>query len=273
MRVLNRLKKLGMTVALASALTLIVPVAMPLNASTTMVSAATAKLSNKKLTMITGKSKTLKVTGTKDTVKWSSSDKSVATVSSKGKVTAKSSGVATITAKVGSKKLTCKVTVKAFEEETLSFKSGVNFVIPKGWVSLEGSTPGMERKVVAESETATSYLDLKVIATNPMSNEEFTSYIKSVVTANSQEAALETAYGVDLATATFVQQDSMEDNAAVVLTYIEYTMNGEPFMQITAYDIYDGTNMYELISMNFYDTEYDYFDYLTYIASNITYAE
>lgn len=75
------------------------------------------------------------------------------------------------------------------------------------------------------------------------------------------------------ATATFVQQDSMEDNAAVVLTYIEYTMNGEPFMQITAYDIYDGTNMYELISMNFYDTEYDYFDYLTYIASNITYAE
>ena len=42
----------------------------------------------------------------------SSSKKSVATVSSKGRVKAKKKGSATITAKVGKKKYTCKVTVK-----------------------------------------------------------------------------------------------------------------------------------------------------------------
>lgn len=44
-------------------------------------------------------------------VKWSTSNKKVATVNSKGKITAKGIGKATITAKVGSKKYTCKVTV------------------------------------------------------------------------------------------------------------------------------------------------------------------
>ena len=110
MNVMKRLRKLGMTVALASVITLVVPVTMSASASTTMVSAATMKLSAKKLTLVIGKSKTLKVTGTKSSVKWSSSDKTIATVSSKGKVTAKTRGTATITAKVGSKKMICKVT-------------------------------------------------------------------------------------------------------------------------------------------------------------------
>lgn len=273
MSVLNRLKKLGMTVALASALTLIVPVAMPMNASTTMVSAATAKISNKKLTLITGKSKTLKVTGTKSTVKWSSSDKTVATVSSKGKVTAKSYGTATITAKVDNKKLTCKVTVKAYEGETLSFNSGANFVIPEGWISIDGSATGMERKVVALSNESTSYFDLRVIATNPMSNEDFTEYIKSLVTEPTQEAALELGYQVDLTTATFKQEESTKDNVAVVSTYIEYTMEDAPAIQVIVYDIYDGTYMYELIGMNFYDTEINYVEYLSYMVENISFAE
>lgn len=76
------------------------------------VEAATVKLSATKVTMIKGESKTLKVSGTKAKVTWSSNKKSVATVNSKGKVTAKAKGTATITAKVGSKKLTCKVTVE-----------------------------------------------------------------------------------------------------------------------------------------------------------------
>lgn len=76
------------------------------------VEAASAKLSATKVTLVKGESKTLKVTGTKSKVIWSSSKKSVATVTSKGKVTAKAKGTAVITAKVGSKKLTCKVTVE-----------------------------------------------------------------------------------------------------------------------------------------------------------------
>ncbi len=69
------------------------------------------KINKKKLTLTVGKSYKLKVKNNKKKVKWSTSKKKVATVK-KGKVTAKKAGKATITAKVGKKKLTCKVTVK-----------------------------------------------------------------------------------------------------------------------------------------------------------------
>ena len=62
------------------------------------------KISNSKITLIVGQSKTLKVKGTKKKPKWSSSKKSVATVSKKGKVVAKKAGNATIIAKIGKKK-------------------------------------------------------------------------------------------------------------------------------------------------------------------------
>jgi hypothetical protein len=54
----------------------------------------------------------LKLKNNTKKIKWSTSNKKVATVTSKGKVKAKKAGKATITAKVGSKKYTCKVTVK-----------------------------------------------------------------------------------------------------------------------------------------------------------------
>lgn len=74
---------------------------------------ASVKISNKTLTLTETKSKTLKITGTNKKVTWSSSNNKVAVVSQKGKVTAKKKGTATITAKAGGKKYTCKVTVKA----------------------------------------------------------------------------------------------------------------------------------------------------------------
>ena len=71
------------------------------------------KLSATSKTALKGKTFTLKVKNIgKSKVKWTSSNKKVATVSKAGKVTAKKAGTATITAKVGKKKLTCKVTVK-----------------------------------------------------------------------------------------------------------------------------------------------------------------
>lgn len=80
---------------------------------------AAKKLSMKKTATVTvGKTTTVKVKNANKKVKWSTSKKKVATVIGSGKknATAKikgiSAGKATITAKVGKKKLSCKVTVK-----------------------------------------------------------------------------------------------------------------------------------------------------------------
>lgn len=78
---------------------------------TSSVQAASIKINTKKKTLKVKQTCTLKISGTKKKVKWTSSNKKVATVSSKGKVTAKKKGTATITAKVGNKKYTCKITV------------------------------------------------------------------------------------------------------------------------------------------------------------------
>lgn len=79
---------------------------------TSSVKVAVVTLNKTEMTVYKGSSATIKVNGTKSKVKWSSSNKSVATVSQKGKVKGKKNGTATITAKVGSYKLKCKVTVK-----------------------------------------------------------------------------------------------------------------------------------------------------------------
>lgn len=74
-----------------------------------------AKISKSKLTLRVGQAKKLSVKNLtkkqKKKVKWSSSKKKVASVNKSGKVTAKKEGTAKITAKVGKKKYTCKVTV------------------------------------------------------------------------------------------------------------------------------------------------------------------
>lgn len=88
------------------------PAELPFAGRCNRVEAASSiKLSKTTLTLKVKGTATLKVTGTTKTVKWSSSDKSIATVKN-GKVTAKKAGKATITAKVGTEKLTCAVTVK-----------------------------------------------------------------------------------------------------------------------------------------------------------------
>lgn len=75
--------------------------------------AAAIKINKKKLTLAKGKIFQLKLIGTKKNPKWKSTNKAVASVSEKGKVMAIGSGEATITAKLGGRKYTCKVTVKS----------------------------------------------------------------------------------------------------------------------------------------------------------------
>lgn len=80
---------------------------------TTETQAATPKISRTKATLTKGKQLKLKVTGTKKKPKWSSDKKKVATVTNKGVVKARGKGTAKITAKVGKKKLVCRVMVEA----------------------------------------------------------------------------------------------------------------------------------------------------------------
>lgn len=74
---------------------------------------AAARLNKKSISLAVGQTFKLKVKGTKKKIKWSSSNKKIASVSKKGVVKAKKKGKCVITAKVGSKKYKCKVTVKA----------------------------------------------------------------------------------------------------------------------------------------------------------------
>ena len=83
---------------------------------------AKVKLNKKKLVLTVGKKAKLKVKGTKKKVKWSSSKKKIATVTKKGVVKAKKKGTAKIVAKIGKKKYTCKVVVKAKKKAKVTFK-------------------------------------------------------------------------------------------------------------------------------------------------------
>ncbi len=88
---------------------------MVLSATTTSVPVVTAKkaprLSRKKVTIAVGKSIRLKVKNNHKKVRWSSSQKKIATVSAKGIVRGKRKGTAKIYARVGKKKLVCRVKV------------------------------------------------------------------------------------------------------------------------------------------------------------------
>lgn len=111
-------------------LTMVVPAGISLPGQPTKVSAA-AKINKKTLTLLKGQSATLKVTGTNKKTIWTSNRKSVATVSSKGKVIAKQKGTTIITAKIGSKKYSCKVTVQAptISKSKITMKKGSSTVL------------------------------------------------------------------------------------------------------------------------------------------------
>ena len=85
---------------------------MILGLSVVSEAASAPKLSSESISILVGKTAklTVKDAGEKK-VTWSSSNKKVATVSSKGTIKAKKAGNASVTAKVGSKKLTCNVIV------------------------------------------------------------------------------------------------------------------------------------------------------------------
>ena len=112
--------------------------------NTAKAQANSVTISKTKLTIALDTKYTLKISGTSNKIKWSSSNKSIATVSSTGKITALREGVATINATVGSKKYTCKLTIKDFlnnyiyklvlkagEDKDPVYDDDVNFTVGK----------------------------------------------------------------------------------------------------------------------------------------------
>ena len=110
---MKKIKKLVITILLATSF-LAVPVTLPLM-NYELAEAATVKLNQSKITLYVGSTYTLKVNETKDKVVWTSANTKIATVSSIGKVKGIKKGNTTITATIGSKTYSCKVTVKNLE--------------------------------------------------------------------------------------------------------------------------------------------------------------
>lgn len=90
------------------------------------------RLNRKKATLYVGKKLKLKVKGTKKKVIWKSKKKKIATVSKKGVVKAKKAGKTSITARVAgkSKKLVCKITVKAKKKNNSEKTPAVRSLAP-----------------------------------------------------------------------------------------------------------------------------------------------
>lgn len=108
---MKSLKKALRLFFLTLILALAIPTVLPLSGQITTVEAK-AKISKRSVTLKKGQSLKLKITGVKKNVKWSSDKKAIVSVNKNGKITAKKAGTATITAKFGKKRLTCKVIVK-----------------------------------------------------------------------------------------------------------------------------------------------------------------
>ncbi|MEE1304267.1 MAG: BspA family leucine-rich repeat surface protein [Agathobacter sp.] len=99
------------------------------------VTVAQIAISDTKATIYKGDTRTIRLVGTKQKAKWTSSNKSVATVDKNGKVKAIKAGTATITATLGKKKFTCKVTVK----NKSGYKQLYDYIILNGKSNKEGN--------------------------------------------------------------------------------------------------------------------------------------
>lgn len=114
------MKKFNKSLAITLILSLCLTLAAPVDAKSKV------KLNITKATLSIGGSINLKLLNNRKKVTWKSSNKKVASVTKKGKVKAKKKGKASIVAKVGKKKYTCKVTVGSASKKNTSKKNTKN---------------------------------------------------------------------------------------------------------------------------------------------------
>lgn len=135
-------KKLIVVLCVALLVCFTVQVLMPLDISSiSSAQAATkVKLNYSKAKMTKGRTIQLKISGTNKKVTWTSSNKKVAKVNRKGLVTAIKIGTAKITAKFGSEKRTCMITV------TKPLKGDIHSIVQKKWKDVKYRFPDKFRR-------------------------------------------------------------------------------------------------------------------------------
>lgn len=241
---MKRIKIIPLVFALL--LALIVPVCMP-NSVSTVQAASTAKISNSKLKLEVGKTKTLSIKGTKNKVTWSTSNKKVATVSKTGKVKAIAKGTATIkgTVVISKKKtvFSCKVTVTKntlAKAKLLDITADVpdNFVTED--ISEQLGLPTLcflPKDTDIQSETGYSNITLTAIATG---------------TPKLDYAEIEASMGAALS------KEALEKQLA---TALQTTIKIKDFKQ-SDYDSKLGKSLKITLKFTAYDIEYSYAAYL-----------
>lgn len=152
---------------------------------------AKARLNYSWITMTEGYSMKLKVSGTKKKAKWSSTNKKVAKVSTKGIVYGKKAGKATVTAKVGGKKLKCSVKVTKIPKKVVKIVEykDTTFNVSELHLNLYDVACKDDKSVVSETKNGTFTLELLNSSgsiTWKSSNENIATVNKGIVTAKAK---------------------------------------------------------------------------------------
>lgn len=128
--------------------------------------AATVRLDQKNFTLTAGERFTLNIKGTGKKATCTSSNKRIATVTKKGcNVVAKKAGKVTITAKVGNKKLKCKVTVKKAPAKPYLTATSKTLRVGESFLLIQGQYTDYESTFSYNDHIATIDQTGRVVAT------------------------------------------------------------------------------------------------------------
>lgn len=154
------MKKFNKSLAITLILSLCLTLAAPVDAKSKV------KLNITKATLSVGGSINLKLLNNKKKVTWKSSNKKVASVTKKGKVKAKKKGKASIVAKVGKKKYTCKVTVGSASKKSASKKNtkkpSVSKTAQPSYTPILVTMPPIPTKIKSTAEFIEKEITMKV---------------------------------------------------------------------------------------------------------------